>query len=70
MSAAIKFIHKLYEKQDKVKAFVSKNKTLSNEILDNYQRLVQAEKEREKEANSATRSSFASAFKIHHHHHK
>ncbi len=67
MGACIKFIQKLSEKNDKVKAWLAKNKTISNEIVEHHQRLIQAEKEKEAAASGAggSRSAFSLAKTLH-----
>lgn len=62
LGACIKFIQKLSDRNDKVKAWLVKNKTISNEIVEHHQRLVLAEEKKEKEANSGGSRSLTSAF--------
>jgi CCR4-NOT transcriptional regulation complex NOT5 subunit len=63
VGACIKFIQKLSEKNDKVKAWLVKNKAVSNEIVEQQQRLIQAEKEKDKEqAASGGSRSITAAF--------
>jgi hypothetical protein len=66
VGACIKFIQKLAEKNDKVKAWLGKNKTISNEIVEHHQRLIQAEKEKEAAASggSGGSRSITSAFSL------
>lgn len=56
MGSCIKFIQKLSDRNDKVKAWLVKNKTISNEIVEHHQKLIQAEEKKEKEANAGQRS--------------
>ncbi|ELR15597.1 ubiquitin domain containing protein [Acanthamoeba castellanii str. Neff] len=67
VGACIKFIQKLSEKNDKVKAWLVKNKTISNEIVEHHQRLIQAEKEKEAAASGTggSRSAFSLAKTLH-----
>ncbi len=56
IGSCIRFIQKLSEKNERVKSWLAKNKAVANEILEHHQKLIQAEKEKEREQNAASSS--------------